>query len=169
MTPTHVVVDSPIGPLTLVALDGALSGLYMDVQRHRPSEETFGAPGDPDTDPFATAAKQLSAYFAGELTQFDLPLTLRGTPFQQRVWALLQEIPYGETATYGQLAAELGKPSASRAVGLANGRNPISVIVPCHRVIGSSGDLTGYGGGLDRKRRLLDFERETRAAQKALF
>ena len=169
MTPTHVVVDSPIGPLTLAALDGALSGLYMDVQRHRPSEETFGAPGDPDTDPFATAAKQLSAYFAGELTQFDLPLTLRGTPFQQRVWALLQEIPYGETATYGQLAAELGKPSASRAVGLANGRNPISVIVPCHRVIGSSGDLTGYGGGLDRKRRLLDFERETRAAQKALF
>ncbi|TDC93926.1 methylated-DNA--[protein]-cysteine S-methyltransferase [Actinomadura sp. 7K507] len=169
MNPTHVVVDSPVGPLTLVALDGALSALYMEVQRHRPAEETFGAPGDPDTEPFATVAEQLSAYFAGELTEFDLPLTLHGTPFQKRVWALLQEIPYGDTATYGQLAVEMGKPSASRAVGLANGRNPVGIIVPCHRVIGSTGDLTGYGGGLDRKRYLLDFERETHATQAALF
>ncbi|MFG2088706.1 MULTISPECIES: methylated-DNA--[protein]-cysteine S-methyltransferase [unclassified Spirillospora] len=169
MNPTHVVVDSPVGPLTLVAMDGALSGLFMDVQRHRPSEETFGAPGDPHTGPFATVAEQLSAYFAGELTEFDLPLTLRGTPFQQRVWGLLREIPYGETATYGQLATEMGKPSASRAVGLANGRNPISVIVPCHRVIGSTGGLTGYGGGLDRKRYLLDFERKTHGTADALF
>lgn len=169
MNPTHVVVDSPVGPLTLVALDGALSALHMDMQRHRPPAETFGAPGDPHTDPFATVAEQLSAYFAGELTEFDLPLTLRGTPFQKRVWGLLQEIPYGETATYGQLATELGKPSASRAVGLANGRNPISVIVPCHRVIGSTGDLTGYGGGLDRKRYLLDFERKIYSPVDALF
>ncbi|TDC45094.1 methylated-DNA--[protein]-cysteine S-methyltransferase [Actinomadura sp. KC345] len=169
MNPTHVVVDSPVGPLTLVARDGALSGLYMEVQRHRPAEETFGAPGDPGTDPFATVAEQLSAYFAGELTEFDLPLNLHGTPFQKRVWALLQEIPYGDTATYGQLAVDMGNPSASRAVGLANGRNPIGIIVPCHRVIGSTGDLTGYGGGLDRKRYLLDFERTTHAAQSALF
>ena len=168
---SHVVLDSPIGPLTLVATDGALSGLYMEMQRHRPPEETFGAPADPDTEPFATVAAQLTAYFAGELTEFDVPLTLRGTPFQQRVWAALTEIPYGETTTYGELAVEIGNPSASRAVGLANGRNPVGVIVPCHRVVGSTGSLTGYGGGLDRKRRLLDFERETRvgAGRTTLF
>lgn len=169
MEPTHVVLDSPVGPLTLVAIDGALAGLYMDVQRHRPPEETFGAPGDAHAEPFATAAEQLAAYFTGELTMFDLPLTLRGTPFQQRVWSALQEIPYGETTSYGELAVELGKPSASRAVGLANGRNPISIIVPCHRVIGSTGDLTGYGGGVERKRYLLDFERTTSSTQSALF
>jgi methylated-DNA-[protein]-cysteine S-methyltransferase len=160
--PTHVVLDSPVGPLTLVATDGALSGLYMEKQRHLPSEETFGAPDDPDTEPFATVAAQLTAYFAGELTEFDVPLALHGTPFQERVWTALQGIPYGETTTYGDLAAELGSPTASRAVGLANGRNPVGVIVPCHRVVGSTGSLTGYGGGLDRKRYLLDFERKTR-------
>ncbi|GAA1787975.1 methylated-DNA--[protein]-cysteine S-methyltransferase [Actinomadura chokoriensis] len=169
--PAHVILDSPVGPLTLVATGGALSGLYMEKQRHLPSEETFGAPGDPDAEPFATAAAQLTAYFAGELTEFDVPLDLHGTPFQQRVWAALQEIPYGETTTYGELAAELGNPSASRAVGLANGRNPVGVIVPCHRVVGSTGSLTGYGGGLDRKRYLLDFERKTRtrAEEATLF
>lgn len=160
--PAHVVLDSPVGPLTLVAADGALSGLYMEKQRHLPPEETFGAPGDPGAEPFATAAAQLAAYFAGELTGFDVPLALRGTPFQKRVWAALQEIPYGETTTYGELAVEIGKPSAARAVGLANGRNPVGVIVPCHRVIGSTGSLTGYGGGLDRKRHLLRFERGIR-------
>lgn len=169
MEPTHVVVDSPVGPLTLVAMDGALCGLYMVNQRHRPPQESFGAPGDPGAEPFAAAAEQLTAYFAGELTEFDLPLNLRGTPFQGRVWAALQEIPYGETTTYGELAVELGKPSASRAVGLANGKNPVGVIVPCHRVVGSTGSLTGYGGGLDRKRYLLDFERGTRSVEAALF
>jgi methylated-DNA-[protein]-cysteine S-methyltransferase len=160
--PTHVVLDSPVGPLTLVATDGVLSGLYMEKQRHLPPEETFGALDDPGTDPFATVAAQLTAYFAGELTEFDVPLNLHGTPFQRRVWTALQDIPYGETTSYGELAAELGNPSASRAVGLANGRNPVGVIVPCHRVVGSTGSLTGYGGGLDRKRYLLDFERKTR-------
>ena len=169
MEPTHVVVDSPVGPLTLVAIDGALCGLYMVDQRHRPPQESFGAPGDPADEPFAAAAEQLTAYFAGELTEFDLPLNLRGTPFQGRVWAALQEIPYGETTTYGELAVELGKPSASRAVGLANGKNPVGLIVPCHRVVGSTGSLTGYGGGLDRKRYLLDFERGTRSVEAALF
>jgi methylated-DNA-[protein]-cysteine S-methyltransferase len=134
----------------------------MEKQRHLPSEETFGAPDDPDTEPFATVAAQLAAYFTGELTEFDVPLALHGTPFQERVWTALQGIPYGETTTYGDLAAELGNPTASRAVGLANGRNPVGVIVPCHRVVGSTGSLTGYGGGLDRKRYLLDFERKTR-------
>jgi methylated-DNA-[protein]-cysteine S-methyltransferase len=169
MEPTHVVVDSPVGTLTLVAVDGALCGLYMVDQRHRPPQESFGAPGDPDAEPFAATAEQLAAYFAGELTEFDLPLNLRGTPFQGRVWAALQEIPYGETTTYGELAVELGKPSASRAVGLANGKNPVGVIVPCHRVVGSTGSLTGYGGGLDRKRYLLDFERKTSSTEAVLF
>ncbi|MEV6957945.1 methylated-DNA--[protein]-cysteine S-methyltransferase [Streptomyces sp. NPDC051207] len=152
----HTVLDSPYGPLTLVAEDGALCGLYMQDQRHRPAEETFGVR---DTAPFAEAEEQLEAYFAGELKEFTLALRLNGTPFQRRVWDELRRIPYGETRTYGELAELLGAPRASRAVGLANGRNPIGVIVPCHRVIGAGGSLTGYGGGLDRKRRLLDFER----------
>ncbi|MFF3639208.1 methylated-DNA--[protein]-cysteine S-methyltransferase [Streptomyces sp. NPDC002250] len=154
----HTVTDSPYGPLTLVAEDGVLCGLYMAGQRHRPPEETFG---DPNDTPFAEAREQLSAYFAGELKEFTLELRLSGTPFQRGVWDRLTRIPYGETRSYCELATELGNPKASRAVGLANGRNPIGIIVPCHRVIGAAGSLTGYGGGLDRKRRLLDFERGT--------
>ncbi|MFF9199107.1 methylated-DNA--[protein]-cysteine S-methyltransferase [Streptomyces sp. NPDC014779] len=154
-TVTHTVVDSPYDPLTLVAVDGVLSRIHMTAQRHRPPEETFGAP---DPRPFTEAVRQLDAYFAGELTEFDLPLHLVGTPFQLRVWEQLRRIPYGETRTYGELAEALGNPGASRAVGLANGKNPVSIVVPCHRVIGSGGSLTGYGGGLDRKQRLLAFE-----------
>ncbi|GGW72562.1 methylated-DNA--protein-cysteine methyltransferase [Streptomyces lucensis JCM 4490] len=157
----HTVIDSPYGPLTLVAdSDGFLCGLYMTGQRHRPSEESFGPRGD-GLRCFAEAEEQLTAYFAGESTHFALELRLRGTPFQRGVWDQLTRIPYGETRTYGELADALGNPHASRAVGLANGRNPIGIIVPCHRVIGSDGSLTGYGGGLNRKRRLLDFERGT--------
>jgi len=151
----HTVLDSPLGPLTLMAVDGALSGLYLEYRRHPPAEEALG---EPDPAPFTEAADQLAAYFDGTLTEFDLPLAPGGTPFQRTVWAALQRIPYGETVTYGELAARIGRPTAARAVGLANGRNPISIVVPCHRVIGSSGGLTGYGGGLDRKRQLLDFE-----------
>jgi methylated-DNA-[protein]-cysteine S-methyltransferase len=156
ITRSHTVVDSPVGALTLVATDGVLSGLYMEQQRHRPPEETFG---EPDPEPFGEVITQLGEYFAGERKQFDLPMAFAGTDFQRRVWTELCEIPYGETVSYGELAARLGKPSASRAVGLANGKNPIGLIVPCHRVVGSTGDLTGYGGGLPRKRFLLDFER----------
>ncbi|WP_069812412.1 methylated-DNA--[protein]-cysteine S-methyltransferase [Streptomyces sp. TP-A0874] len=152
---THTRVDSPLGPLTLVASEGVLCGLYMTGQRHRPAEESFGAA---DGGAFTETVRQLDAYFDGELTSFDLPLRLSGTPFQQRVWSALREIPYGETVSYGELAARLGRPTAARAVGLANGRNPIGIIVPCHRVVGSGGALTGYGGGLDRKRRLLALE-----------
>ncbi|MER6673325.1 methylated-DNA--[protein]-cysteine S-methyltransferase [Streptomyces sp. NPDC000983] len=152
----HSVTDSPYGPLTLVADDGVLCGLYMTEQRHRPAEETFGARDDTL---FADAEEQLEGYFAGELTEFTLELRLHGTPFQRTVWEQLRRIPYGETRSYGQLADALGKPAASRAVGLANGKNPIGIIVPCHRVVGADGGLTGYGGGLDRKRRLLDLER----------
>lgn len=152
----HTVIDSPYGPLTLVAdEDGALCGLYMVDQRHRPPEENFGTPDDT---PFPAVIDQLQAYFAGELKEFTLQLRLHGTPFQQTVWDQLCRIPYGETRSYGDLADALGNPGASRAVGLANGKNPIGIIVPCHRVVGANGSLTGYGGGLDRKQRLLDFE-----------
>ncbi|MGX1134318.1 methylated-DNA-[protein]-cysteine S-methyltransferase [Streptomyces glaucescens] len=158
----HTVIDSPYGPLTLVADDGVLCGVYMENQRHRPPEDAFGEPATaPSTRPFAEAEEQLEAYFAGERTEFTLPLRLHGTPFQRTVWEHLRTIPYGETRTYGQLADALGNPKASRAVGLANGKNPVGIIIPCHRVVGADGSLTGYGGGLDRKRRLLDFERGT--------
>ncbi|MFE9413547.1 methylated-DNA--[protein]-cysteine S-methyltransferase [Streptomyces sp. NPDC006704] len=154
---THTLIDSPYGPLTLVAADGVLSRLYMENQRHRPPQETFGERGDGG--PFPEVIDQLQAYFAGELTEFTMELNLSGTPFQRRVWRGLQQIPYGETRTYGELAEALGSPGASRAVGLANGKNPVGIIVPCHRVIGANGSLTGYGGGLERKQRLLAFER----------
>ncbi|MDX2603635.1 methylated-DNA--[protein]-cysteine S-methyltransferase [Streptomyces caniscabiei] len=152
----HTVVDSPYGPLTLVADDGVLCGLYMTEQRHRPPQEGFGARDDTA---FGEAREQLEAYFGGELREFTLQLRLRGTPFQRQVWEQLVRIPYGETRSYGQLAGALGNPKASRAVGLANGRNPVGIIVPCHRVVGADGSLTGYGGGTERKQRLLDFER----------
>ncbi|MEU8434418.1 methylated-DNA--[protein]-cysteine S-methyltransferase [Streptomyces sp. NPDC029216] len=154
----HTVVDSPYGALTLVATDGVLSGLYMTGQRHRPAEESFGERVASAEEPFPEVVRQLTAYFAGELTEFSVPVRLEGTAFQRSVWEQLVRIPYGQTWSYGQLAAELGKPGASRAVGLANGKNPVGIIVPCHRVIGSSGSMTGYGGGIERKVRLLEFE-----------
>jgi methylated-DNA-[protein]-cysteine S-methyltransferase len=157
---THVVVDSPVGPLTLVAADGALAGLYMSMQRHAPVPEAFGEPDSSQHGGvLAAAARQLEQYFGGERTEFDLPLTMDGTAFQRRVWAALRGIPYGETISYGQLADRIGRPTAPRAVGLANGRNPIGIIVPCHRVVGADGSLTGYGGGIERKQYLLAHER----------
>ncbi|HEX7537533.1 MAG TPA: methylated-DNA--[protein]-cysteine S-methyltransferase [Dermatophilaceae bacterium] len=166
---SHTVIDSPVGSLTLVAEDDALVGLYMDLQRHRPDEEKLGEEDSRgrEAEPFRSAADQLDAYFAGALTRFTLPLAPRGSGFQQRVWAALQEIPYGETESYGELAARIGSPGGARAVGLANGKNPISIVIPCHRVVGSTGNLTGYGGGLDRKKKLLDLELEVSGA--ALF
>lgn len=157
---THVVIDSPIGPLTLVGADGALSGLYMDAHRHLPEPTRFGPVDDGrNGDLFEACASQLAEYFDERRTAFDLPLAMVGTEFQRRVWSALQEIPYGHTESYGELALRIGSPGASRAVGLANGRNPVSIVVPCHRVIGAGGSLTGYGGGLERKRQLLDLER----------
>ncbi len=149
----QAVIDSPIGPLTLVADGDALAGLYMAEHRHRP---VIDAPRDDSVLP--RVREQLAAYFARELKEFDVPLGVAGSPFQQAVWAALTTIPYGESWSYGQLAAAVGRPGAARAVGLANGRNPVSIVVPCHRVVGSSGSLTGYGGGLERKRWLLDHE-----------
>ena len=153
----HTIVDSPIGALTLVAEDGALVGLHMDRQRHAPDPLTHGA-ADPAV--FGELTAQLDAYFAGGLTEFDVPVRLHGTAFQRRVWERLRDIPYGETISYGELAARVGSPGAARAVGLANGRNPVAIVVPCHRVIGADGSLTGYGGGIDRKRWLLALETE---------
>ena len=149
------MLDSPLGPLTLRAHDGVLSGLYMTEHRHGPAADTLGARDD---DGLPAAREQLAAYFAGDLVEFDLATTASGTAFQQRVWAALREIPYGATVSYGELATAIGQPTAVRAVGLASGRNPISIVVPCHRVIGSNGTLTGYGGGLERKRWLLAHE-----------
>jgi methylated-DNA-[protein]-cysteine S-methyltransferase len=157
---SRTVIDSLVGPLTLVAQGGAMVGLYMDLQRHRPADIELGepSPGGRQAEPFKTAADQLDAYFAGMLTCFTVPLAPRGSPFQQRVWAALQDIPYGQRESYGGLAERIGSPGAARAVGLANGRNPIGIVIPCHRVVGSDGNLTGYGGGLDRKKQLLDLE-----------
>ncbi len=159
----HVIIDSPIGPLTLVAEEGNLTGLYLDApdagaRRHQPAADDLGPAADAASEPFAAAAMQLAAYFNGGLTDFSLPLAPVGTPFQREVWACLLQIPYGDTWSYGQLAAKIGNPAAVRAVGLANGRNPIAIVIPCHRVIGADGSLTGYGGGLDRKRYLLGLE-----------
>jgi methylated-DNA-[protein]-cysteine S-methyltransferase len=157
---SYTVIDSPIGPLTLVASDGRLVGLYMDTPDRVPAATVLGelVPADGGDPVLAAAAGQLKAYFAGQLTEFSVPLALAGTTFQRQVWTALQAIGYGQTMSYGQLADKLGQPSASRAVGLANGRNPVAIIVPCHRVIGADGSLTGYGGGLDRKRFLLGLE-----------
>ena len=154
----HAVIGSPVGALTLVATGSALTGLYLENHRHAPGPAAFGDRADHADPVLGAAAGQLAAYFAGERTRFDLPLAPAGTPFQQTVWTALTDVGYGQTVTYGQLAARLGHPAASRAVGLANGRNPISIVVPCHRVIGADGSLTGYGGGLERKRFLLDLE-----------
>jgi methylated-DNA-[protein]-cysteine S-methyltransferase len=149
-------VASPIGELLLVGDGRSLHGLHMQEGRTAARVDPGWARAD---EPFAAVQEQLSEYFAGERREFDLPLELAaGTPFQRRVWQELRRIPYGETTTYGELARRLGRPSASRAVGLANGSNPIAVVVPCHRVIGADGSLTGYGGGLRRKRLLLDLE-----------
>jgi methylated-DNA-[protein]-cysteine S-methyltransferase len=148
------IVPSPIGDLLLTGDGRALTGLYMSPHKGRPeiSEQLRDHPF------FTDVIAQLGAYFAGESRSFDVALQPAGTPFQQRVWAELSRIPYGETISYAELAKRVGSPNGFRAVGQANGRNPISVIVPCHRVIGANGSLAGYGGGAERKRFLLDLE-----------
>lgn len=140
-------IKTPIGPLTLQADEAAVTAIR------------FGADGARDASPLLDAAEaQLREYFAGARRTFDLPLAPHGTAFQQRVWTALRAIPYGETRTYGELAAAIDSPNASRAVGMANHRNPIPIVIPCHRVIGANGTLTGYAGGLEIKRRLLALE-----------
>jgi len=151
--PRWHTMDSPIGQLLLEGDGRALSRLEMS-PRDLPPDDRH------EPDAFRDVEGQLNAYFAGELTEFDVPLAPSGSEFQLRVWAELLAIPYGETTSYGEIAAAVGRPDAVRAVGATNGRNPIAVIVPCHRVIGADGSLVGYGGGLPRKRLLLELEAE---------
>ena len=145
-----LVYDSPIGPLTLRAGERGLTALEF------PGRES---PPDGDAAGLTDVVRQLEEYFAGERARFDVDLDLRGTEFQRAVWERLLAIPYGETTTYGELARELGRPDRARAVGAAVGRTPVPIIVPCHRVVGADGSLTGYGGGIERKAALLDLER----------
>lgn len=145
--------DSPIGVLTLVSNGGAITWLEFEEARYPAPQYKRGSDAV-----IEAARRELDAYFNGKLKRFSTPVAPRGTPFQQRVWAALRMIPYGATRTYGEQAASIGSPQACRAVGLANGRNPVSIIVPCHRVIGANGALTGYGGGLERKTFLLELE-----------
>ena len=151
----HALIDSPVGVLTLVETGGGLAGLYLADQRHLPGTAGFG-PRDDTALP--GLQEQLGAYFAGDLHDFDVTLSTTGTPFQQQVWAALRDVAYGTTCTYADLAVAIGRPTAVRAVGAANGRNPVSIVVPCHRVVGSGGALTGYAGGLERKHFLLQHE-----------
>ncbi len=153
---THAVVDGPLGPMTVVGQDGRLAGLALHEQRHLPPADRLG---DRDDRTLPALQEQLAAYLAGLLHAFDVELAAVGTPFQAAVWTALRSVPYGTTTTYGALAAAVGRPSAVRAVGAATGRNPVCLVVPCHRVVGADGSLTGYAGGLDRKRFLLDLER----------
>jgi methylated-DNA-[protein]-cysteine S-methyltransferase len=152
MNDLYTTWRSPIGELTLVGNEGALRALHL------PSRPPNTAGWTRAEAPFADAAQQLEEYFAGVRTEFKLELDPRGRPFDLAVWRLLAEIPYGETRSYGELARALGRPDRARAVGGANARNPLAIILPCHRVIGSDGSLTGYGGGLEVKRALLDLE-----------
>lgn len=149
----YSTVSTPIGELMLCGDEQALTALHLPGRHPRPA-----AGWRRDDARFADVARQLGQYFAGERTVFDVPLRASGGPFEQQVWAELKRIPYGTTATYGELARRLGRPAAARAVGAANGRNPIALIVPCHRVIGADGSLTGYAGGLNCKRALLALE-----------
>ena len=161
MTAAHMTIDSPLGELTLVSSDGVLSGLYFPGHWHMPDSDVFGARSERG---FEQARRQLTEYFAGERTSFDMATASTGNEFQRRVWELIDRIPYGQTTTYGEMARELGDPTLARKVGGAVGRNPLSVIVPCHRVVGSDGKLTGYAGGLERKRFLLELEAPAGAA-----
>ncbi|UQX09573.1 methylated-DNA--[protein]-cysteine S-methyltransferase [Candidatus Mycobacterium methanotrophicum] len=159
------VIDSPLGPLALAGRGRVLTNLRMLNQTHEPNRADWV----PNDRAFPDVVEQLDAYFAGERTDFNLQLALAGSEFQRRVWQALLTIPYGETRAYGRIAQQIGATGSARAVGLANGRNPIAIVVPCHRVIGASGSLTGYGGGLDRKRSLLELERRQRSAILSLF
>src|SRR3954454_23646832 len=151
----YTTMDSPLGELLLLGDDGVLHGLHMQAGRH---PIRIQASWVRDDEAFADARAQLEEYFAGTRDSFDVKMHMDGTAFQRTVWHELTQIPYGETISYGELARRIGRPDRARAVGTANGQNPIAVIVPCHRVIGANGKLVGYGGGLDNKRRLLELE-----------
>ena len=155
MSRTHKSIDSPIGELTLVNAGGVLAGLYFPGHWYMPDPDAFGVLSESG---FERAERQLAEYFAGERTEFELETAAAGDEFQREVWQLIDRIPYGQTTTYGEMAVALGDPTLARRVGGAVGRNPLSLIVPCHRVVGKDGKLTGYAGGLERKQFLLELE-----------
>jgi methylated-DNA-[protein]-cysteine S-methyltransferase len=166
----HAVIDSPLNELTLVADDDQLTGVYFRHHWRRPVEGTLGPRVDADSDKLlAEARRQLMDYLAGDRHDFDLPISLRGDDAQKRVWALLTSIPFGETVTYGELATSLADGTTAQEVGQAVGRNPLSIIVPCHRVVGRNGQLTGYAGGLKRKQFLLELEEPSEVKAARLF
>lgn len=166
----HAIVDTVIGDVTLVAGDDTIVGLYFPHHWTNPFRDAFGPQVDVHDDALLdTARTQLTEYLSGKRTSFDLPTAAGGNTFQQRVWAMLDEIPIGETTTYGELAERLGGTTLARMVGKAVGRNPLSIIVPCHRVVGKSGQLTGYVGGLRRKQFLLALEEPTLVTAARLF
>jgi methylated-DNA-[protein]-cysteine S-methyltransferase len=157
-------VATPIGDLLVAGTESAVTEVCFADADERRQPWSRGSSADQASAPVLEAAEQLAAYFDGSLVRFDLPLTFSGPQFHARVWEAVRHVPYGETRTYGEIAATLGRPAAARAVGAANGRNPLPIIVPCHRLIGADGGLTSYGGGLARKRWLLDHESRTVAA-----
>jgi methylated-DNA-[protein]-cysteine S-methyltransferase len=163
---THTTIESPVDDLTVVARQDELVGLYFPHHWYLPEHSSFGREDDAGCE---DARRQLGEYFAGRRQWFDLPLAPRGDELQQRVWALIDRVPYGETATYGQLARDLGDGTTPREVGAVVGRNPLSILIPCHRIVGSSGKLTGYAGGLRRKQFLLDLERDVVERPTRLF
>ncbi|MFE4971335.1 methylated-DNA--[protein]-cysteine S-methyltransferase [Kitasatospora sp. NPDC056651] len=170
MDARHAHVDSPVGPLLLVARDDALAGLYFQGYRYTPPPAAWGRRADVRTDRLlAQTRAELDEYFAGQRQDFDVPAATCGDDFQERVWARLRTIPYGGRITYGDIAAELGGKGLSQSVGQAVGRNPVSIVIPCHRVLGAGGRLTGFGGGLDRKQLLLDLEEPAEARAGRLF
>ncbi|HEY2175489.1 MAG TPA: methylated-DNA--[protein]-cysteine S-methyltransferase [Mycobacteriales bacterium] len=170
MNTRHAIVDTAIGDLTLVATDDAIIGLYFAHHWTNPDRDAFGSRVDAHDDLLLDTARiQLDEYLAGERTSFDLPTTANGDEFQQRVWAMLEQIPFGATTTYGELAERLGDKTLAQAVGQAVGHNPLSIIVPCHRVVGKDGKLTGYAGGLSRKQFLLELEEPATVAAARLF
>ena len=156
MAAIHTVLATSLGELTVIREDGALTGLYFPRHWPRPDRSAFGARAGEGE--FADVATQLAEYLAGDRTAFDLPVTANGPDFDRRVWELIRGIPYGQTTTYGDLARRLGPGTNPRDVGAAVGRNPLCIVIPCHRVVGAAGQLTGYAGGLPRKRALLDIE-----------
>ena len=170
MNTRHAVIDSPVGELTIVAEDDALTGLYFCHHWYRPAAEALGKRVDAGSDELlAKAQTQLTDYLAGRRNGFNLPTRLNGDKTQQRIWHLLSSIPYGETITYGELAAAVADGATAREIGQSVGRNPLSIIVPCHRVIGRNGQLTGYAGGLERKQFLLELEEPSEVKEARLF
>ncbi|MFH5879248.1 methylated-DNA--[protein]-cysteine S-methyltransferase [Arthrobacter sp. NA-172] len=169
MTTRHTTIDSPLGQLTLTAQGDLLTGIFFEGHWHMPPPEFFGETVPAEDALFREAATELGEYLRGERTGFGVPFKASGNPFQERVWARLEHIPYGETVSYGDLATELGDRNLSQAVGSAVGRNPLSIVIPCHRVVGHDGRLTGYAGGLDNKRFLLELEEPLAAKESKLF